>query len=326
MTIKFKNVFVNNTATVAGPFVTDGPFKYDYEIKDFYDGEETFEKSEIKQLKRSIGILLNKEKKKEEDIDLLISSDLLNQITVSNYAASKINIPFLGVYNACASMCEEILLASNLIDSGKIKNAICTTSSSNVTSERQYRNPVEYGAPKKMYQTFTVTGATAILLSSISSKIKVESATIGRVIDKGIKDVADMGSIMAPSAADTLDTHLKDTKRSPEYYDLILTGDLGIYGKEIFKDYVKKVFGLNLENYNDSATMIYNMKDKNVYAGGSGISCLPLVVYSYVIPQMLEGKLKKVLLLATGALMSPTMINQKLSIPSIAHAISLEVI
>ena len=249
----------------------------------------------------------------------------MNQLSISNYNASYFNIPFLGVYNACASMCEEIFLASSLIDNKNIKNAICTTSSHNMTSERQYRNPVEYGAPKKKYQTFTVTGATAIFLTNKKNKIKVESGTIGNVIDKGVKDACDMGGVMAPSAAFTLNKHLVDTNRSEDYYDLILTGDLGKYGKEIFKDYVKKNYNIELNNYDDSATMIYDNSDKNVYAGGSGISCLPLVVYSYIIPNMLNKKYKRVLIVPTGAIFSPTRVFQKDSIPSIAHAISLEV-
>ena len=149
MTIKFNNVYVENVSTVAGPFVIEGPLKYNFDKKfnDFYDGEKTFEKCEMKELKESIKILLDKTKYNEEDISFGISADLMNQLTISNFVYSKLNIPFLGVYNACASVCEEILIASSILENEKNKKAICTTSSHNMTSERQFRNPVEYGAP-----------------------------------------------------------------------------------------------------------------------------------------------------------------------------------
>ena len=326
MNIKFNNVYVEDVSTVAGPFVTDGPFKYDDIFEDFYDGEDTFEKCEIKQLIKSINILLNKTNKKQEEIDFAISSDLMNQITISNYAYEKFNIPFLGVYNACASVCEGILIASSILDKYKDKKGIISTSSHNMTAERQYRNPVEYGAPKPKTTTFTVTGATSMLLTNKKTNIKVESATIGKVIDMGIDDVYDMGSVMTPSAAYTLNEHLNKTNTKVSDYDLILTGDLGKYGKDLFKEYVKEEYNIELlNNYDDSATMIYDYKD-NVYAGGSGPSCLPLVVYSNIIPKLKNKELKKVLIIATGALMSPTTINQKMSIPSVSHAICLEAV
>lgn len=328
MNMKFNDVYVENVSTVAGPFVIEGPLKdkFDKKFIDFYDGEKTFEMCEMKELGDCIKILLNKTNKNIEDIDFAISSDLMNQQTISNFTYSKIGIPYLGVYNACASMCESILLASSIIDSKKAKTGICTTSSHNMTSERQFRNPVEYGAPKPKTTTFTVTGATGIMLTSNKTDIKVTSATIGKVVDMGVMNVFDMGSVMSPSAADTLNEHLKATNTKPEDYDLILTGDLGIYGKKIFKEYCDREYGIKLgNNYDDSATMIYDFKE-DIYAGGSGPSCLPLVVYSDIIPKMKERLIKKVLLIATGALMSPTTCNQKFSIPSVSHAISLEVI
>ena len=324
MTIKFNNVYVEDTSTVAGPFVINGPFKYDDTFNDFYDKENTFEKCEIKELLKSVNILLNKTNKKEEDISFAISSDLMNQITISNYVYEKLNIPFLGIYNACASMCEGILIGASILDKYKDKIGIVSTSSHNMTSERQYRNPVEYGAPKPKSTTFTVTGAASIMLTNKKTNIRVESATIGKVIDLGIDDPFDMGSVMTPSAGYTLNEHLKNTNTKVSDYDLILTGDLGKYGKDLFKEYVKEEYNIILkDNYNDSATMIYDYKD-NVYAGGSGPACLPLVTYSYVVPKLINKEYKKILLIATGALMSPTTINQKMSIPSVSHAVCLE--
>ena len=325
MTIKFKNAYLSDNYTIAGPHVKDGPLKYDDDINDYYDDEDTFEKCEIKQLSKSINCLLKRINKKENEIDLLLSADLLNQITISNYTMKDIKIPFFGLYNACASFCEELFIASSFIDSKNFNNIIISNSSHNLTSERQYRNPIEYGCPKYMYQTFTVTGATSALVTSKKTKIKITSGTIGKVVDKGSKDALNMGEVMTPSAVETLNDHLKELKIKPDYYDLILTGDLGKYGEEIFKEYAKKVYGYELKNYKDSATLIYDKNDNETGAGGSGIACLPLVTYSYIIPNMLNKKYKKVLLIATGALMSPTTVNQKMSIPSISHAISLEV-
>jgi stage V sporulation protein AD len=249
---------------------------------------------------------------------------LLNQLIISNYFASNVNIPYLGIYNACASMCEQFFIASSLIDTGKIDNAVCLTSSDNVTSERQYRNPVEYGAPKKEYQTFTVTGSTSCFLSKNKSKIKVESSTIGKVIDKGIKDVNDMGSVMMPSAADTLYNHLVDTKRESDYYDLILTGDLGHIGKEILVD-MMKTHGYNVKsNYNDCGVLIFDKATQDTHSGGSGCACCGTVFSGYVFKQLQEKKVKRVLLIATGALMNSTSSQQGESIPGIAHAISIE--
>ena len=317
MTIKFNNVYVENVSTVAGPFVIEGPLKdnFDKKFTDFYDGEKTFEKCEMKELKESIKILLDKTKYNEEDISFGISADLMN-----------LNIPFLGVYNACASVCEEILIASSILENEKNKKAICTTSSHNMTSERQFRNPVEYGAPKPKTTTFTVTGAASLMLTNAKTDIKVTSATIGKVIDMGVDNVFDMGAVMSPSAAYTLNEHLKQTKTKVSDYDLILTGDLGVYGKDIFKEICEKEYNIKLDkNYDDTATMIYDYKE-NIYAGGSGPSCMPLVVYSSIIPKMKQRIIKKVLLIATGALMSPTTCNQKFSIPSVSHAVCLEVI
>lgn len=328
MTIKYNNVYINETSTIVGPYESKGPLGklYDKSYKEFYFGTKTFEQAESKLIEESINLLLSKSNKNISDISLHISGDLLNQIVASNYAASKINIPFLGIYNACASSVEGIVLASNMVDANQINNCIVSVSSHNNTAEKQFRYPVEYGAPKKNYTTFTTTGAASCIISNIKSNIKVESGTIGKVIDMGVTDVFNMGGVMAPAAADTIYNHLKDTNRTSDYYDLILTGDLGKHGKEILKEYIKEEYNINLTNYDDSACMIYDLNTQPVYSGGSGPACLPLVSYSYIFDKMKKKELKKVLLVATGALMSPTMVNQKLSIPSIAHAISLEVL
>lgn len=328
MTFKYENVYINDTATIAGPYERKGPIGtyFDKSYDEFYFGMKTWEQAEEKLITESVDLLLYKLARTRFDVDLHIGGDLLNQIVASNYAASTLGIPFLGIYSACATSVEGLILASNMIESKQIKNCICTASSHNNAAEKQFRYPVEYGGPKPKTATFTTTGGAAAYLSYNKRGIKVESATIGTVTDYGIKDVFHMGAVMAPAAATTLQKHLKDTKREADYYDFILTGDLGIYGKKIFKDYMKTEYGVSLRNYDDTACMIFDEENKESYAGGSGPACAPLVTYSYIFNKMKKGEINRVLLIATGALMSPTMVNQKLSIPSIAHLISLEVV
>lgn len=328
MTFKYDNVYINATGTVAGPYEQKGPLKnyYDATYDDFYVAMDTFEQAESKMIEDSVDIVLSKIAKTKFDIDLFISGDLLNQIVSSNYAASRLGIPYMGIYNACATSVEGLIIGSNMIENRQIKNCLCSVSSHNNTAEKQFRYPVEYGGPKPKTTTFTTTGSATAYLSSNKKGIKVESATIGSVVDLGIKDVYHMGAVMAPAAAKTIYNHLQETKRQVGYYDLILTGDLGVYGRDILKEYMKTEYGIDLKNYNDTACMIFDTEKQPVYAGGSGPACAPLVTYSYIMNKMQKKEYQRVLLVATGALHSPTVVNQKLSIPAIAHAISLEVV
>lgn len=330
MTNKYKNVYIKDTSTIAGIYESNGPLKKYFDKiynKDFYFDEKSFEKAEIKLLKDSISLLLNKTHLNDKDIDLLISGDLLNQITASDYAAREFKIPFLGIFNACATSGEGLIIASTFIDSKKANNCIVSTSSHNMAAEKQFRNPTEYGTPKPETATFTVTGGASILLTNTPTDVRVDSSTTGIVIDKGIKDPNHMGAVMAPAAADAIYRHLKNTKRTIKDYDLILTGDLGKYGKEILLEYLNKQYNLDISKiYNDCGAMIFDTKKQPVLAGGSGPVCSALVNYSYIYKQLKERKLKRVLLVPTGAIFSPTMLFQKESIPAIAHAISLEVV
>lgn len=271
----------------------------------------------------AINIVLNKYKISKEKIDLLIGSDLQNQILASSFAASKINSSFLGVYSACASFVEELIIASTFVNSNMCKNVLITTSSHNLASERQFRFPIEYGALRKKVNTFTATGATSSIISKKESNIKVESATIGSVIDIGYKDSNNMGAVMVPSAAEVIYEHLTALDRKPNYYDIILTGDLGVYGVEILKEYLLKKYKLKLNNIKDAGTILYNAKEDGEIAGGSGPVCLPLVFFSNILK---TKKYRKILLVATGSLHSSTSTKLGLSIPSISHAVSLEVL
>ena len=328
MTFKFNNVYVESTATVVGPYEKKGPLgnKFDKCYDDLYCKEKSFEDAEAKLFEESVDILLKKSNKRYKEIDLIIGGDLLNQICATSYGVKKFNIPHLGIYSACSTSTEGIIIAASLINGNYIKNAIVVTSSHNLSSEKQFRNPVEYGAPRPKTSTFTATGGASILLTKNKTNIKVESGTIGRVCDMDEKNPNHMGANMAIAAAKTIIDHLKDTKRDIDYYDLVITGDLGVYGMGILKDYLKSEKGIILSNnYRDSGTMLFNLiSQKDVHAGASGPACAPLVIYSHIIPMLEKNEINRVLVVATGALFSPTFIYQKHPILSISHAISLE--
>ena len=221
-----------------------------------------------------------------------------------------------------------MIIASNFIESGMIGNAICIVSSHNMTSEKQFRYPTEYGAPRPNSATFTATGAACSLLTNEETEVRIECATLGKIIDYEQNDPNDMGRVMAPAVIDTLRKHFEETGRTPKDYDLIVTGDLGIYGREIVKDYMLAQYDINLtENYNDCGVLLYDLKkQKDVKAGGSGPVCSALVLYSYLYELLKKKKYKRILFLATGALFSPLLLYQKENIYSICHAVSLEVV
>ena len=331
MSLKFKNVYVKSYATIAGPYEKNGPLGLMFDKSysdDLYCGCKSFEKAEVKLLQESMSYAIKKANINNSDIDLIISGDLQNQVSASCYAASSFKVPYMGVYTACATNVEALIIASSMIESKSIKNCMCSVSSHNTASEKQFRNPNEYGAPKPLTSTFTATGGASIIVSSDKSDIKIESATIGEIVDLSQNDPLNMGAVMAGAAASTISKHLKELKRDPSYYDLIVTGDLGIYGKEILKDYLKEKYNVDIkDNYNDCGVMLYDLeKQKEVHAGGSGPVCSALVLYTDIFSKMKEHKLKRVLMVATGALFNPNFIFQKENILSIANAISLEVI
>ena len=328
MTFKYSNVYINDTATITGPYEANGPLSkyFDKSYNDLYFNTKSWELAEIKLIEESIDILLNKVGKTKFDIDVLVSGDLLNQIVATNYAASSLGIPLIGIYGACSTSVLGLIIASNMLEAKQVENAVTSTSSHNNAAEKQFRYPVEYGGPKRKTTTFTSTGGASAYLSRNKKGIKVESATLGIVVDLGVTDVYHMGAVMAPAAAKTIYDHLRETKREVGYYDLILTGDLGMYGKDILKDYMLTEYNIELKNYDDCGSMIYDINKQPVYAGASGPACAPLVTYSYVFSKMYKKEIRRVLLVATGALMNTTIVNNKSTIPSIAHAISLEVV
>jgi len=313
---KYKDIYLNKVYSIAGTNENNGKLKnVDRYLTDFYDKEKTIEDCEIKMQKEVLENLITTK------TDLIVGGDLMNQITATSSSVTDNNISFLGVYNACATFISSLIILCNFINSKQIKEGIAITSSHNLTSEKQFRFPIEYGAQKPIYSTFTTTGSVGAILSKCPSNIKIVSSTIGSVVDYGIKDANNMGAVMAPSAVKTLIEHLKYTNTTVKDYDLILTGDLGLLGAEIFRKLLKVDYGIVIKNHIDSGSIIYKCSQEK-YSGGSGPVCLPLVLFNNIIH---NKKYKKILVIGTGSLHSPLLVNQKHSLPSISHLISLEV-
>ena len=317
------------TGTIAGPKECAGIVgKYvDKALIDDMFEESTYEKAECKILKFAVQKAIANANATEEDVDMLISGDLLNQIISASFTARDFKTPFLGVYSACATLAESYALAATLIDGGYYKKIVAATGSHFASAERQYRYPLELGNTRPPQAQWTVTGAGGAFIADMgatNSKIAITSATFGRVVDFGITDVNNMGAAMAPAAADTILTHFKETGRNTNYYDLILTGDLGALGSRILKDLTWEK-GVDISpNHVDCGEIIYNVIEDE-FQGGSGAGCSAVVLNSYVLDKLKKGELKKVLFVATGALLSTVSSGQGESIPGIAHAISLEV-
>lgn len=325
-TVKMENPpSIISTATIVGPKEGEGPLKdyFDLILENDQWEQESWEKSEKKMQEEAVKMALTKANISEGDVDYLFSGDLLNQITVSSYSARQLSIPYFGLYGACSTMTESLSLGSMIIDGGFADKVICCTSSHFSTAERQYRYPLEYGNQRPFSSQWTVTGAGASILSSQGNGPFVTYVTTGRVIDPGIKDVSNMGAAMAPAAIDTISKHFKDTGYNPDDYDLIITGDLGSIGKSILLDLMGKE-GFDLSKvYDDCGVLIYDNEKQDTHAGASGCGCSAVVFNGFIYTQLLNGSFNKVLLISTGALHSPIAIQQKESIPGIAHAVTI---
>jgi len=324
-TIFFKNPpHILAYASTAGNKEAQGPFgdKFDLTTNDVYWGEASWEKAENKFVKEALKKALTKAKLTPDDIDYIFSGDLLNQCVGTSYGLREFSIPYIGLFGACSTMGLSMKMAAINIDGGFSKRCMAITSSHFCSAERQFRFPLEYGGQRPPSAQWTVTGAACVILDKEHGSICIECATSGKIIDLGISDANNMGAAMAPAAIDTLKTHFKDTKRTPDYYDAIFSGDLGKVGKSIVVDLMKKE-GYDLsKNYFDCGELIFD-ESQDVHSGGSGCGCSGLTLCAHILPQMKKGVLKKVLFMPTGALMSPTMIQQGDTIPGIAHALSL---
>ncbi|BBN98981.1 stage V sporulation protein AD [Sporolactobacillus terrae] len=318
-------IYLGATGTVVGPLEARGPLSASFDkcYEHLNCGQKSWTEAERALLRRSISFCLAKAGKAEGDIDLFLAGDLMDQTVTSNFIARESRIPFLGMFGACSTSMETLATGAMLVDSGFADNVLCAVSSHNATAERQFRYPTEYGGPTKLTQTFTVTGAGAALLTKEPGKVKVKEATIGRVIDWGINDAANLGTAMAPAAADTIWTHFQDTGRTPDDYDLVVTGDLSAVGSPILDEILLEK-GLDISSvHQDCGTMIYT-SDQPVSAGGSGCACSAVVTFGYLFNRLAEGSLKRVLVVATGALLNSSTPKEKDTIPCIAHAVLLE--
>ena len=325
-TITFKTrPKIVSVSSVAGTKESEGIIgKYaDTLLKDDMFGETTYERAECKMLIHVIDGAIKKGRLRREDIGLLVSGDLLNQIISASFAAREFDIPFLGVYGACSTMAESLCLSAVFLDGGHVPYAVAATGSHFASAERQYRYPLELGCIRPPQAQWTVTGAGAALLAREGEGIAVTGATIGKVVDFGVTDVNNMGAAMAPAAADTIIAHLKESGKTPEDYDLIVTGDLGALGSRILKDLTREK-GVDISsNHVDCGEIVYNVIEDE-YQGGSGAGCSALVLCSYLFEKMRMRQLKRVLFVATGALLSTVSSGQGESIPCIAHAVTLE--
>lgn len=318
-------IYLAATGTAVGPLEARGPLvdSFDKKFEHLDCGEQTWAKAERALMRRSISTCLAKAGKAEGDIDLFLAGDLMDQSVTSNFIARENRIPFLGMFGACSTSMETLATGAQLVDSGFADNVLCAVSSHNATAERQFRYPTEYGGQTKLTQTFTVTGAGAAIVTREPGKVLVKEATIGRVIDWGIDDASNLGTAMAPAAADTIWTHFQDTGRKPEDYDLIVTGDLSSVGSPILDEILLEK-GLDITNvHQDCGTMVYT-SDQPVSAGGSGCACSAVVTYGYLYNRLAEGSLRRVLVVATGALLNSSTPKEKETIPCIAHAVLLE--
>jgi stage V sporulation protein AD len=325
-TWKFQsNIFLSSTGTAVGPLEAQGPLgsTFDFKFDELHCGQDNWELAERHLMEKAIEVCLKKGERTSKDIQFFLAGDLLNQIVTANYVAKKTQIPFLGMFGACSTSMETLALASVLIDGGFATHVLTAVSSHNATAERQFRYPTEYGGQKPDTAQFTITGAGASLVSNEVSPVRITHATIGKVLDYGITDPYDMGSAMAPAAADTIANHFKDTGYSPNDYDLIVTGDLASVGSPILKQLLQEENYDISSNHQDCGLMIYR-PDQPVFAGGSGCGCSAVVTYGHLVTELKKGNLKKILVVATGALMNPVMIQQKESIPTIAHGVVLE--
>lgn len=326
-TVTLKNPpAVVGSACVVGKKEGEGPLKnsFDFISEDSFFGERTWEKAESAMQKQVLALALNKASFSPSDLEYIFAGDLLNQCIGTAFGLRDSGIPYFGLYGACSTMAESLALAAMTIDGGFADRAAALTSSHFCSAERQFRFPLEYGGQRTPTSQWTVTGAGAVILSSDGATgPHITSVTAGKIVDAGIKDANNMGAAMAPAAYDTLKAHFEDLHLAPSDYDLILTGDLGYVGYEILVDFFRQD-GVNLAPvYNDCGLLIFSREEQDVHAGGSGCGCAGSVLSGYVLNGMREGRWNRVLLAATGALMSTTSSQQGESIPSVCCAVAI---
>ncbi len=315
-----------SAGTVAGPMESRGPMAqwFDEVVPDDMFGERTAEKAERRFMGDAIKIALKHAAVQPEQVDYFIAGDLLNQVITASFTAEDLGTPFLGIYGACSTSVQSLTIASALVDAEFADLALAATSSHYQTAERQFRYPIELNIQRKSTSQYTATGSGAVLVGRSGGKVRITEATVGRVIDMGTKDANQMGPAMAPAAAETIFSHLADTGRDPGFYDVIITGDLGTVGKAILLELMQRR-GVPLgDNYDDGGVMLFEGV-RGTGVGGSGCACSALIMDSFVWKRMCQGEIRRALIVATGALLSPLSWQQGESVPCIANAVTLQI-
>ena len=312
-------------ASVAGKKEGQGPLAsyFDLVENDTKFGQKSWEKAESQMQILALEAALKKKDWQTKDLDVIFAGDLLNQCVGSSFSLRASGIPFYGLYGACSTMAESLSLAAVMVDGGYARRAAAMTSSHFASAERQYRTPLVYGGQRTPTAQWTVTGAGCILVQPEGEGPYVQAATTGIIADYGIKDANNMGAAMAPAAYETIRAHLQDLNLEASDYDLIVTGDLGVLGKEIVADLFLKD-GAPLGNiYDDCGTMIYDIEEQDVPSVGSACGCSASVLCGYLLKNMQQGKWERILFCGTGALLSPVSTQQGESIPTVCHAVTI---
>lgn len=326
-TIIFENKpVIISSGAVVGKKEGEGPYGefFDYVLEDSRFGEKTFEQAESKMQKMATAYAINKIGLKADDIDTLCAGDLLNQCIGTSFGLKDYNIPLIGVYGACSTMALSMIITSFMIESGAVNKGVAVTSSHFCSAERQYRFPLEYGSQRTPNSQWTVTGSGAALLSNSGEGPVIFAVTIGKIVDLGVKDQNNMGAAMAPAAADTIVTFLKDTNTKPKDYDAIFTGDLGLVGSDLLYALTDKE-GIDIRNrHNDFGVMMFDIGKQDAHSGASGCGCSASLMCSYVMEQFKKGNFKNILYCATGALLSPTSVMQGGTVPGICHLVNIK--
>ncbi|WP_432774566.1 stage V sporulation protein AD [Brevibacillus gelatini] len=313
-------------AAIGGPFEAQGPLAEDFDTLhgDLMIGQDSWEKAEKVLLEEACSKAIEKAGLRKEQVNFFLAGDLMNQIISASFSARTLAIPFLGIFGACSTAMEGLALAAQLVDSQAADYVLAATSSHNGAAEKQYRYPTEYGSQKPPTAQWTVTGAGAAVVGNKGKGLRITGATIGRVVDMGMTDPFNMGAAMAPAALSTIETHFRDFQLPHDHYDLVVTGDLGKVGHAILSELLPKHnVMVPLQRYIDCGKLIYG-DNPNVWSGGSGCGCVATVTYGHLLRRMSRGDWKRMLVVATGALLSPISYQQGESIPCIAHAVAIE--
>ena len=309
--------------SVGGRREARGPLakEFDTLITETQCGEKTWEKAESTFARTALETALRRAGVSAADLCAVFAGDLQCQCTASAYLMRDVDAPYLGLYGACSTMAEGLGLAACMVAGGMMHTAAALSSSHFCAAERQFRTPLDYGGKRTPTAQWTVTGAGAVILGGQGSAC-ISAVTFGRVRDLEVKDINNMGAAMAPAAAETIRRYFSDTGEAPAAFDAVYTGDLGAVGSQLLAQLLERD-GLVLHNHQDCGLLVFDRATQDVQAGGSGAGCSASVLCCHVLPRLEAGKLRRVLFLSTGALMSQTTFLQGESIPGVAHLVEL---